>query len=139
RLTATLNKLKKNSQFTSEQIAEYEKYFEDTLKKQYEGKKKDISAQKPQKFTYEKLEKMGVILESELSPEQRKKAKFAFSAPEPGLFEVVAKLDKTNVEKMTIKLDDLLEKNFNQIERLELPQVTFDVNMTLYLVNKNLL
>jgi len=40
---------------------------------------------------------------------------------------------------MTIKLDDLLEKNFNQVERLELPQLVFDVNMTLYLVNKNIL
>ena len=140
RLTVTLNKLKKNSQFTSEQIAEYEKYFEDALKKQYEGKKKDIAAQKPQKFTYEKLEKMGVILESELTPEQKKKGpKFAFSAPEPGIFEMVVKLDKTHVEKMTIKLDDLLEKNFNQVERLELPQFVFDVNMTLYLVNKNIL
>jgi len=139
RLTTTLNKLKKNSQFTSEQIAEYEKYFEDALKKQYEGKKKDIAQQKPQKFTYEKLEKMGVIIDSELNAEQRKKAKFAFSAPEPGIFEVVVKRDKLNVEKMTIKLDDLLEKNFNQVERLELPQLSFDVNMTLYLVNKNIL
>jgi Ras GTPase-activating-like protein IQGAP2/3 len=138
RLTVTLNKLKKNTQFTSEQIAEYEKYLSDALRKQYEGKKeKELT--KPKKFDYAKLDQMGVILESELSAEVKKKAKFAFSAPEPGIFEVVAKYDKQNVQKMSIKLDDLLEKNFNQIERLELPQLVFDVNMTLYLVNKHIL
>jgi hypothetical protein len=83
---------------------------------------------------------MGVILESELAPDVKKRAKFAFSAPEAGVFEVAAKYDKAGaVQKMTIKLDDLLEKNFNHVERLELPQLVFDVNMTLFLVNKHIL
>jgi Ras GTPase-activating-like protein IQGAP2/3 len=138
RLTVTLNKLKKNSQFTTEQIAEYEKYLEDALKKQYEGKK-DKELQKPKKFEYKKLDELNVIHESELPPEQLKKVKFAFSAPEPGVFEMVMKFDKNNIEKHQLKLDDLLEKSFNHVEKIDLPKISLDVNGTLYLLNKYIL
>lgn len=37
---------------------------------------------------------------------------------------------------MTLELDDLLERNYNNITRLELDQVTLDVNMTIHLLNK---
>jgi len=40
------------------------------------------------------------------------------------------------VEKMTLELDDLLEKNYNNITRLDLENVTLDVNMTIHLINK---
>jgi len=137
RLTTTLNTLKKNSQFISEQIAEYEKYLENALKKQYEGKKKK-QLLKPKKFDYAELEKIKVIGDSGLTLEQKKKAKFSFSAPEPGIFEMVCKYDKQSIERYQIKLDELLEKNFNQIERLELPNLSLNDNELLYLLNKKI-
>ena len=52
------------------------------------------------------------------------------------MFEVVAKIAGMSVEKMILNLDDLLEKHYNNIHRLELEQVTLDVNMTIHLINK---
>ena len=61
----------------------------------------------------EKLEKMGVILESELTPEQKKKGpKFAFSAPEPGIFEMVVKLDKDPKKIVHYFIDRIIARMF---------------------------
>ena len=46
-------------------------------------------------------------------------AKFEWSATEHGVFEIKAKIDKMNVETMTIKLDDLLEKHHAHVEKIE--------------------
>ncbi len=62
----------------------YEKCLDDAMRKQYDGKK-DRELQKPKKFEYKKLEELNVIADSEMSIEQLKKVKFAFSAPEPGM------------------------------------------------------
>jgi hypothetical protein len=43
------------------------------------------------------------------------------------------------VEQMTLELDDLLERRYNNINTLELDQVTLGVNMTIHLINKNFL
>jgi hypothetical protein len=138
RLKTTLEKLKKNTAFLSEQIADYEKYLEDALRKQYEGKK-ESKLRKPVKFSFEKLDKMGVIVDSDLGEKERKNVKFAISVPETGIFEVVIKLDKTNQDKVQIRLDELLEKHYRQEESLEVPHFTLSVDMTLYLVNKEVL
>jgi Ras GTPase-activating-like protein IQGAP2/3 len=138
RLTTTLNKLKKNTQFLSEQIAEYEKYLEDALKKQYEGKK-EKHLLKPVKFAFKKLNEMGVITDTTIPEEQQKKVKFLISAPETGIFEVVVNLDKNHAEKFTLRLDELLEKHYRQDENIDLPQLTWNTDMTLYLVNKHIL
>jgi len=140
RLQTTLDRLKKNTKFTEEQISDYNKYLQDALKKNYDGKK-EKQLQKPQKFSYKKLQEMGVIIDSEIPVANRKGTKFEISAPETGVFEVVVQpKDKgTPPEKIEILLDELLEKHHNRTERLEKPLVTFDVDMTLYLVNKHIL
>jgi Ras GTPase-activating-like protein IQGAP2/3 len=138
RLKMTLEKLRKNTQFLSEQIADYEKYLEDALKKQYEGKK-ESKLRKPVKFNYEKLEKMGVIVDTDLPDKAADKTKFEVSVPETGIFEVVAIFSKESQEKTTIRLDELLEKHYRQDESLELPHMTWSVDMTLYLFNKEVL
>ncbi len=56
-----------------------------------------------------------------------------------GVFEMVCKYDKNNIEKHILKLDDLLEKSFNQVEKIDLPRISLDVNGTLYLLNKYIL
>jgi len=140
RLQATLERLKKNSKFTEEQIADYNKYLQDALKKNYDGKK-EKQLQKPQKFSYKKLQEMGVITDSEIPLPNRKGTKFEISAPETGIFEmVIHHKDKNQApEKIEIQLDELLEKHHNRVDRLEKPLVTLDVDMTLYLVNKHIL
>ena len=41
-----------------------------------------------------------------------------------------------SVETMVLELDDLLERHYNNTTRLELDQVTLNVNMTIHLLNK---
>jgi hypothetical protein len=36
---------------------------------------------------------------------------------------------------MQLRFDDLLERHYNNSSRLELDQVTLDVNMTIHLIN----
>lgn len=143
RLTATLKKLQASSQFALEQVAQYEQFLRDALCKQTSAG----AAEKPRKFDYKKLDELNVIESSSLPVEQLKQTKFVFSVVEPGVFELACKIGKKKsgaaallVEKHHLQLDDLLEKNFNQVERIELaPHFSFDVTATLLLLNKYLL
>jgi len=145
RLNATLTKLRAISTYTEEQNKEYDAYFKEALRKQYEAKKsKELG--KPQKFTFKKLEADGVILESDLAKEAKSKVKFEWTAPDVGTFEILVKYDKTNTEKLTIQLDDLLEKHHHNVESMDLKHAdgstiafTLDVNMTICLINKHIL
>ena len=56
-----------------------------------------------------------------------------------GVFNIVAKMAGLEVEQMTLELDDLLERRYNNIETLELDQVTLGVNLTIFLINENFL
>jgi len=49
---------------------------------------------------------------------------------------VKAKIAGIKVETMELKLDDLLERQFNGVDRLELDQITLDVNFTIILLNE---
>ncbi|KAL6050431.1 putative Ras GTPase activating protein, partial [Balamuthia mandrillaris] len=87
-------------------------------------------------FSYKDLAKKGVIVDSEVPAISRKKTQFIISSEEVGMFDIVAKIAGISVEKMTLELDDLLERHYNGVEYLELEQVTLDVNMTIFLINK---
>ena len=52
---------------------------------------------------------------------------------------IVAKMAGLEVEQMTLELDDLLERRYNNVATLELDQVTLGVNMTIHLINKHFL
>jgi len=90
----------------------------------------------PSNFRTALWQKKGVIIDSEVPKISRKKTNFYISSEEVGKFDIVAKIGGVPVEKMTLELDDLLEKNYNNIVRLELEQVTLDFNMTIHLINK---
>jgi len=90
----------------------------------------------PFKFSYKELSKRGVIRDSEVPQISRKKTQFLISSEEVGVFDVTAKIAGISVEKMRLELDDLLEKQHTGVEHLELDQVTLDVNMTIFLINK---
>merc|ERR1712137_327040 len=148
RLKTTLRELKEHQTYLDESIQSYQDYLKDCKEKQYMaiGDKKRKKKRKkggdagykvpPVKFSYKDLAKRKVIIDSEVPALTRKKTTFVISSDEPGVFEVVAKIGGVSVEKMVLDLDDLLEKHYNNITKLELDQVTLDVNMTIHLINK---
>jgi len=144
RLTQTLKNLRKHQKYLNEQIQQYNNYLQDCRLKHYQPKTKKKSKSKgdnpnkigPFKFSYGALQKKGVIIDSDVPALSRKKTVFYISSEEVGVFDIVAKIAGLPVEKMTLELDDLLERNYNNISRLELDQVTLDVNFTIHLINK---
>jgi len=145
RLNQTLRNLRKHQKYLSDQIQQYNDYLQDCRLKHYQPKsKKKKKAPKgenpnkigPFKFSYSALQKKGVIIESEVPAISRKATNFYISSEAVGVFDIVAKIKGVQVEKMTLELDDLLERNYNNITRLDLDQVTLDVNMTIHLINK---
>jgi len=143
RLTATLEKLRSHQGYMNSQIEDHTGYLKDLLQNMgHAGKKKkkvkttEFKPMGPIKFSYKDLQKKGVIVDSEVPKLSRKSTNFMISCSEPGVFEVEAKIAGISVEKMALQLDDLLERHYNNITRLELDQVTLDVNMTIFLLNK---
>jgi len=136
RLTLTLDNLRKYQKYVTDQITDYNRYLQDCLEKQYSGKKGKGGVIGPFKFSYKDLQKQGVILDSEVPALSRGKTQFLISSEGAGVFDIVARIAGVKVEKMQLHLDDLLERHYNNINRLELDQVTLDVNMTIHLVNK---
>jgi len=144
RLTQTLKNLRKHQKYLNEQIQQYNNYLQDCRLKHYQPKTKKKSKSSgdnpnkigPFKFSYGALQKKGVIIDSDVPALSRKKPVFYISSEEVGVFDIVAKIAGLPVEKMTLELDDLLERNYNNISRLELDQVTLDVNFTIHLINK---
>jgi len=129
RLTNTLDNLTKYEAFVTEKIDNYKAYVESAIRQTAPSAKKSF------KFTYKELQKKGVILDSEVPSATRGKAVFTISCSTPGIYEVKAKIAGIKVETMELKLDDLLERQFNNVERLELDQITLDVNLTIHLLN----
>jgi len=145
RLNQTLRNLRKHQKYLNDQIQQYNNYLQDCRLKHYQSKTKKKKKTKegenpnkmgPIKFAYSSLAKQGVIIDSEVPAIMRKKCTFYISSEAVGVFDIVAKIAGKPVEKMTLELDDLLERNYNNITRLELDQVTLDVNMTIHLINK---
>jgi len=132
RLTNTLDNLTKYEGFVSEKINNYKDYVDACIKQTYNA----TAAKKSFKFSYKELQKRGVILDSEVPTLSRGKTTFSISCTQPGAYEVKAKIAGVRVETMELKLDDLLERQFNHVDRLELDQITLDVNMTIFLLNE---
>jgi len=134
RLTLALRNLKKHQKYLNDQTQQFNDYLHSCLAQfSQPGKSKD----KPVKFSYSKLAKAGVIVDSEVPVISRKKTYFNISfSSGGGTFDIVAKIAGVSVDKIQLSLDDLLERHANNITRLELDQVTLDVNMTIHLLNK---
>merc|ERR1711991_953614 len=125
RLNAALNKLRQHQSYIKDQIRDYNSYLQ--------GARKAAYAQDPKK------KKKGVIVDSEVPEFSRKACTFMISSDSYGVFNIVAKIAGLEVEQMTLELDDLLERRYNNIETLELEQVTLGVNMTVHLLNSTFL
>jgi Ras GTPase-activating-like protein IQGAP2/3 len=134
RLTNTLENLTKYEGFVRDKIKEYQEYVDQCIKQTY-----NPSAKKSFKFSYKDLSKRGVIIDSDVPTLSRGKTVFNISSTIPGSYEVKAKIAGIRAESMELRIDDLLEKQFNGIDRLELDQITLDVNMTIRLLNEKFL
>eukprot|EP01121_Diplochlamys_sp_Union-15-3_P012171 TRINITY_DN3611_c0_g1_i3.p1 TRINITY_DN3611_c0_g1~~TRINITY_DN3611_c0_g1_i3.p1 ORF type:complete len:611 (-),score=117.17 TRINITY_DN3611_c0_g1_i3:42-1874(-) len=149
RLQATLKTLQKHGAFLDQQITEFESYLKSLRKTTFAKQKKDsglksklrnkLFGEKVHKFTYKELAKRGVIISSEVPSISRGRTRFYITTPEPGTFEVEAKITGLSVAKMQIDIEDLLEKKDNNITELDLGQVTLDVNMTIHLIHSEIL
>jgi Ras GTPase-activating-like protein IQGAP2/3 len=141
RLQKTLDSLRAHQKYLEDQIDQYQKYLNDCKKSFYAptGKKASSSGASqrigPFKFKYSELEKRGVIIDSEVPTLSRKRTTFSIVSEAPGSFEITAKIAGISVESMQLELEELLERHYNNITRLELDQVTLNVNMTLFLLN----
>jgi len=146
RLNQALRNLQKHQKYLNDQIQQYNDYLQDCRLKHYQSKtkkkKKKVKQGEnpnkigPFKFSYSALSKKGVILDSEIPAISRKKMTFYISSEAVGVFDIEAKLGGVSVETLTVELDDLLERNANNISKLDLDQVSLDVNMTIHLINK---
>jgi len=134
RLTNTLENLTKYEGFVRDKIKEYQEYVDQCIKQTY-----NPSAKKSFKFSYKDLSKRGVIIDSDVPTLSRGKTVFNISSTIPGSYEVKAKIAGIRAESMELRIDDLLEKQFNGVDRLELDQITLDVNMTIRLLNEKFL
>jgi len=134
RLTNTLENLTKYEGFVRDKIKEYQEYVDQCIKQTY-----NPSAKKSFKFSYKELSKRGVIIDSDVPTLSRGKTVFNISSTIPGSYEVKAKIAGIRAESMELRIDDLLEKQFNGVDRLELDQITLDVNMTIRLLNEKFL
>ncbi|KAI8359070.1 Rho GTPase activation protein [Choanephora cucurbitarum] len=92
----------------------------------------------PFKFSHNHLEKDGIISESTVPENRRTNIFFSITSPLPGTFIIAMHFkgrDKAILE-MDLKLDDLLEKQQDNIELLDLEYVRLNVAKTLALLNK---
>ena len=139
RLTQALAKLRTHQNYIIEQKKDYNSYLQGARKAVYSAPKKGKKKKEGQmsfKYSYKELAKRGVIVDSEVPNFSRKTCSFTISSSEHGVFEIVAKIAGIQVEEMTLELDDLLEKRYNNVETYELDQVTLGVNMTIWLINE---
>lgn len=152
RLTVTLKNLADHQTYLKAQSQSYNDYLKDCRAKAYAPKKKNKKAVKstdgqvtmigPFKFSYSALKKQGVIIESDVPEISQKICKFYISCEQMGVFDIQAKVGKIAADDpIEIVLDDLLEKNYNNITRLELSSASgvefvLDTALTIHLINK---
>ncbi|KAG1224357.1 hypothetical protein G6F35_004071 [Rhizopus arrhizus] len=96
------------------------------------------SVKGPFKFSHNNLEKDGVITETTVPENRRANIFFSISSPLPGTFVIAMhfKGREKPILEMDLKLDDLLEKQQDSVELLDLEYVRLNVTKTLNLLNK---
>ncbi|KAG9289687.1 hypothetical protein G9A89_014422 [Geosiphon pyriformis] len=92
----------------------------------------------PFKFTHATLERDGIIVETNVPENRRQNLYFNISSPIPGTFIIALhyKGREAAILEMDLKLDDLLEKQQDNVLSLDLEYVQLDVNKMLQLLNR---
>lgn len=92
----------------------------------------------PFKFTHHYLEKDGTIVQSKVPENRRNNIFFNIISPQPGTFLICLhyKGRARPILEMDLKLDDLLEKQQDNVQLLDLEYVLLNVNRLLNLLQK---
>ncbi|CAB5293984.1 uncharacterized protein OCT59_018234 [Rhizophagus irregularis] len=92
----------------------------------------------PYKFSYAQLERDGIIVESNVPDNRRQNIYFNITSPIPGTFIIALhyKGRDAAILEMDLKLDDLLEKQQDNVMSLDLEYVQLNVPKILQLLNK---
>ncbi|OLL24295.1 GTPase-activating protein [Neolecta irregularis DAH-3] len=91
----------------------------------------------PYKFTFQQLEKEGIIVASSIPEQRRSHTFFDLSSPVPGTFIIALKYKgrSKGLLELDLKLDDLLEMQQNNMNKLDLEYVHLDVGVGSVLVD----
>jgi len=147
-IEAVLKEIQVHQSYLQGQIAQYREYLQNCrknsvtplkLKRRYT--KASISKKKghivgPVKYTYAQLEKDGLIIDSEIPKDKRMRMNFVFTSTAVGLIDVSCNIMGITVTAYQIDIEDLLEKQHNNIRDFKLDDVKLDVNMLLYFSNR---
>lgn len=92
----------------------------------------------PYRFTHAQMEKDGIIAESNVPENRRANIFFNITSPTPGTFIIALhyKGREKAILEMDLKLDDLLEKQKDDVQLLDLEYVQLNVAKILQLLNK---
>ncbi|KAN0065676.1 RasGAP protein [Thecaphora frezii] len=92
----------------------------------------------PYRFTHAQMEKDGIIVESNVPENRRANIFFNITSPSPGTFIIALhyKGREKAILEMDLKLDDLLEKQKDDVQLLDLEYVQLNVSKILQLLNK---
>ena len=83
--------------------------------------------------------KMGVLVASKAEDPYLQDTALLLSSPAVGVFDVEAVYRGRGVDKVTLHLNDLLQKQFENVQMMTLWNFQVNVNLLLYLLNKKLL
>ncbi|KAG1647127.1 hypothetical protein G6F44_000159 [Rhizopus delemar] len=102
------------------------------------SKKKAANTQGPFRFTHQQLEKDGVIAETEVPENRRGQIYLTILSPIPGTFiiSLYYKGRDKPVLEIDLKLDDLLEKQQDNVQMLDLEYIKLNVTKTLQLLTR---
>ncbi|ORX97037.1 ras GTPase-activating protein [Basidiobolus meristosporus CBS 931.73] len=122
------------------QLESYKAYLQN-VRMQSGGKKEKskVHIPGPIKFSHSHLERDGVIVECNVPENRRNNIFFNIQSPVPGTFIIALhyKGREKPILEMDLKLDDLLEKQQDNIHTLDLEYVQLNVGKLLNLLNKN--
>lgn len=144
RLKESLKSLQEHSKFLQDKINDLQVYIQQSVQKHFDDgaknrrkKAKSKGADQAHKFSFKQLyEKHKVIEELNVVKSQQNKFKFLIRMTEPGKFDVEAKLAGLTVNTIQLDLADLLDKQSKQQQSIKYEDVTLNVNMTIYILNR---
>lgn len=153
RLDEVLKNVEQHRQFLGEQYDAYKSYLNDVREKcaardpqlaskggRNKGSRPEKGAQKalgPYKYSYNELEKAGIIKESEVPKDRRAHIVFQFTSASPGMYDVSVTWRGRKISSLTLELSDLLERQQEGRLDFETDFLKLDVNLLLHLLNKH--
>ncbi|KAI8927418.1 Rho GTPase activation protein [Entophlyctis helioformis] len=138
-LEAVYKTIQDHNDYLRSQLESYKAYLYNVRNQSGLSTKTTHKMVAPIKFTHQKLEQEGLIVESNIPENRRANIFFSISSPNPGAYLIALcfKGREKPILEMDLKLDDLLEKQQLGVETLDVEYVTLSVSRTITLLNKS--